>query len=89
MVELIFYINSDYFQYVDGDDVHTLLRIYNQQTGGERHISDISYDFWDRSNESMNRLIIPGQTVTLSKEINGESIILLSYNRPINIDKLI
>lgn len=86
MVELIFYINSDYFQYVDGDDVYSLLRIYNQQTGGERHIKDISYDFWDRSNESMNRLIIPGQTVTLSKEINGESIILLSYNRPIFIE---
>ena len=83
MVELIFYINSDYFQYVDGDDVYSLLRIYNQQTGGERDIKDISYDFWDRSNESMNSLIIPGQTVTLSKEINGESIILLSYNRPI------
>lgn len=83
MVELIFYINSDYFQYVDGDDVYSLLRIYNQQTGGKRHIEDISYDFWDRSNESMNSLIIPGQTVTLSKEINGESIILLSYNRPI------
>lgn len=83
MVELIFYINSDYFQYVDCDDVFSLLRIYNQQTGGERHICDISYDFWDRSNESMNRLIIPGQTVTLSREINGESIILLSYNRPI------
>ena len=83
MVELIFYINSDYFQYVDGDDVYSLLRIYNQQTGGKRHITDISYDFWDRSNESMNSLIIPGQTVTLSKEINGESIILLSYNRPI------